>query len=250
MSACPSAGARKRFWTRLRLTPSNFGMILLFGLFYLFLSNRPLWHTDLWGHLAYGRLIVANRALPPTEPLMPLARGTPFVDLSWLSQVLGYAAFQWKGIAAIQFLYAASITASLGLLAWRTARKTASMGPALLAVSVCVWLQWQQLLIVRPQLAGLVCFLLLFVALLGKKPGKTLWLFVPLLFVLWTNLHGSFYVGLALVAAMAAGRGFDIFRRRPHFRMVLRDGKFRSLCVVFAGRHGRPLKSLRLEDFS
>ena len=70
-------------------------------------------------------------------------------------------------------------------------------------------------------------------ALLGKKPGKTLWLFVPLLFVLWTNLHGSFYVGLALVAAMAAGRGFDIFRRRPHFRMVLRDGKFRSLCALF-----------------
>ena len=102
-------------------------MTALLALVFLYWSRQPLWHTDLWGHLAYGRVIVNDRALPLTEPLMPLSRGVRFTDLAWLSEVLGYLAFQWKGVAAIQSLYAMSITACLGVLAYRTATQTGSI---------------------------------------------------------------------------------------------------------------------------
>ena len=221
-----------RLSDRLRLSRPVFGMVLLLGLFHLFLSHRPLWHTDLWGHLAYGRLIVTNRAMPRTEPLMPLSRGMPFVDLSWLSQVGGYAAFQWEGIPAIQFLYAASITACLALLASCTARQTRFIWPALLAAVACTWLEWQQFLIVRPQLAGLVCFVLLFAYLTRKRLGGERWIVVPILLAIWANLHGSFVVGLAMLAAFAAGRGADVVRRTAKWQAACRDGKFRTLSIL------------------
>ena len=45
------------------------GLTLTVGLVYLFFCLRPLWHTDVWGHLSYGRLIWQTQSLPITEPL-------------------------------------------------------------------------------------------------------------------------------------------------------------------------------------
>jgi hypothetical protein len=206
-------------------------VVVVLGLFHLFLSHRPLWHTDLWGHLAYGRVIVANRALPATEPLMPLSRGIPFNDLAWLSEVFGYLAFQWKGAAAIQFVYATVITICLGLLVYRTAARTGTMWAALLAMAACAWLEWQQFLIVRPQLAGLVCFMCLFSYLTRKQLGRECFLAIPVLFVLWANLHGSFLMGFVLIFAFAAGRGID-FVRKSATSEVWRDATFRWLLLL------------------
>ena len=207
-------------------------MIFLLSLFHIFLSHRSLWHTDLWGHLAYGRLIVTNRALPASEPLMPLSRGIPFSDLAWLSEILGYLAFRWKGAAAIQFVYATSIVTCIGLLAYRTAQQTGTMWAALLAIAACVWLEWQQFLIVRPQLAGLVCFICLLTYLTRKRIGGECFLIIPTIFALWANLHGSFLIGCVLIASFAAGRAIDLARKKAA-GFVWRDARFRRLLLLF-----------------
>ena len=224
-------GPVARFCSGLRISRSAFAVVFSLGLFHLFLSHRPLWHTDLWGHLAYGRVIVTNRALPATEPLMPLSGGIPFDDLAWLSEVLGYLAFQWKGAAAIQFVYATSIVICLGLLAYRTSRRTGTIWAALLAIVACAWLEWQQFLIVRPQLAGLVCFICLLAYLTRKLIGGECFLVVPIVFALWANLHGSFLIGFVMIAAFAAGRAIDLVRKKGA-GIVCRDARFRRLLVL------------------
>ena len=207
-------------------------MTALLALVFLYWSRQPLWHTDLWGHLAYGRVIVNDRALPLTEPLMPLSRGVRFTDLAWLSEVLGYLAFQWKGVAAIQFLYAMSITACLGVLAYRTATQTGSILAAALAVVTCTSLEWQQFLIVRPQLAALVCFTCLFALMTAKRLGRASSCVMPVLFALWANLHGSFVVGFVIIAGFAAGRAVDLLRKRANGTTVWRDTRFRQLLLL------------------
>jgi hypothetical protein len=220
------------------------GFVLLMGLaaFFVYLSRRPIWHTDLWGHLAYGRLIVGRGAIPATEPLMPLCSGVPFVDFSWLSEVIGDSAYRWQGIAAVQFLYAASVTCCIGLLAWCSLRKTGSFAAAALAAALYLWVDWQQLAIARPQLAGCACFLLVFALGRARLPPSrvlhrtrqrplsrsfALPLLVLLLFAAWANLHGSFLVGLALLAALTVGRAGDVLRRTGALRAVASDGRVR-----------------------
>ena len=47
------------------------GMVLALGLVYVVCCSRPIWHTDVWGHLSYGRFIWENQTIPATEPLLP-----------------------------------------------------------------------------------------------------------------------------------------------------------------------------------
>ena len=107
----------------LRMPRSTAGWTALLGSVYLLLSYLPLYHTDLWGHLAYGRWIWENGRLPVTEPLLPLAQGMPMVDTAWLSQLIALGFFRRFGITAMQFLYAASITTACGLLLWGVLRR-------------------------------------------------------------------------------------------------------------------------------
>ena len=209
-------------WSQLRASTTGFVFVL--SLTFVFFSNLlPLSHTDLWGHLSYGRQIVSERAIPQTVPLMPLSEGVPFIDGAWLTQVLGYGAWTVGGRAAMAFLFALSVTLSSGFIMMRVRQKTGSGLFALLAFGLLLWVDWKQLMIVRPQVAGLVMFCGLFSFLTSKKWHGSLWVGVPVLFALWANMHGSFMVGLGLLGAFTIGRAVDLLRRTGKVKMLLRD---------------------------
>ena len=89
-----------------------------------------------------------------------------------------------------------------------------------------------QLLIVRPQLAGLVLFVGLFVLLDAASWRRSHWFVVPVMFALWANLHGSWVVGLGLLGTMCAGRAFDVVRRTRNIKSVVFDHQVRRLFVL------------------
>src|SRR5205807_627058 len=99
------------------------------------------------------RWIVAERQVPRTEPLMPLSKGVPFVDLAWLSQVAGYFVMEGGGIPALQCLYAAAVVLSTALVAMAARCRTGRVWTAALAATVFVGVEWQANQIIRPQLA-------------------------------------------------------------------------------------------------
>lgn len=224
--------------TLLQIGWGRFALFTGCATFFIYLSHRPLWHTDLWGHLAYGRLIVIRGAIPTTEPLMPLCQGVPFIDFSWLSQVIGRAAARGHGVEALQFLYACAVTACIGLVAGCSLRKTGSAGAAALAAAVYVAVDWQQLAIMRPQLAGCACFLSVFALATNRSWRGTVASFrltalaAMLLFAAWANLHGSFLIGLALLAGFVCGRAIDLWRRTGRWRAVFGDRRVRRSVIV------------------
>ncbi len=233
---CLPTTPREPTWLHCRL--GTFALFVGLAAFFVYLSHRPLWHTDLWGHLAYGRLIVAERNVPATEPLLPLCQGVPFVDFSWLSEVIGYLAERCRGVEALQFLYASAVITGVGLLAACTLRKTGSAAAAALAAALYVWVDWQQLAIMRPQLAGSACFLGVFLLATGRAWRETATRFrisalaTALLFAAWANLHGSFLIGLVLVAAFILGRAIDLLRRTGRLRAVHEDRRVRRGLIV------------------
>jgi hypothetical protein len=182
---------------------------------------------------------------------MPLCRAVPFVDFSWLSEVIGYATYQWNGPEALQLLYAGGVTTCVGLLAWGVWWKTRSNLAAALAAALYLWVDWKQLAIARPQLVGCVCCMFLLVLartirrvalpiprlrvaknggyeitaslVESKFPFPLTSLAVVILFAAWANLHGSFLVGLALLGATVCGRAGNMLRRTGSLRIVYRD---------------------------
>jgi len=216
-----------------KLSRRTAGCVCAFGLLFLICALRPLWHTDVWGHLAYGRWIWSHGQLPVTEPLLPLAQGMPFVNSAWLSELIGLGVMQTLGVAGLQGLIAALIVATAAVLFQRTFQRTRSLWFAVLAVVGFLWLDWAQLAVARPQLAGLLCFAVLLHRLTSRSPRWWDWLLIPAMHAGWANLHGSFVMGLALLAAFVIGRSVDLVRRTGTLRALAHDQTVRRLLLWF-----------------
>ncbi len=210
------------------------GMVLVLGFVYVLFCSRPIWHTDVWGHLSYGRYIWETKSLPATEPLLPFAKGMPFVDAPWLSQLIGFAAVSTPRLqlAGLQGLYAIMVTCCGALLAWRSYRQTRNGWFSLLSLATFLLVGSIPLTVLRPQLAGLVCFMFLLTRLTGRSIHRSDWFVIPAVFALWANLHASFFMGLGLLGCFCLGRALDLFRQTGSLRTVWGDNRVRRLFLL------------------
>ena len=208
----------------LRTSATTTLLVAIAGTAFLYLASRPLWHTDLWDHLNYGNLILKTGTVPDMEPLMTMAAGVRMVNVAWLSQ-LGMAALNQNfGLTSLQFLSALLGAGSLFLVSRLALLRGQSAAAGILAGMVFLRLNFHELLVIRPQLAGLLlyCIVLYRVFQPLKFSRLTLVLF-PLLFAVWANLHGSFALGLFLLAVSVAGRWGDVLIRSRSLNLSFAD---------------------------
>jgi hypothetical protein len=208
----------------LRTTAATTLLVAITGTVFLYLASRPLWHTDLWDHLNYGNLILRTGAVPDVEPLMTMAAGVRMVNVAWLSQ-LGMAVLNQKfGLTALQFLAAFLGAGSLFLVARLALFRGQSAVAGVIAGMVFLRLNFDELLVIRPQLAGLLLYCLVLARVFTPPKCSRLTLIVlPLLFAVWANLHGSFALGLFLLAVSVAGRCGDVLMRSRSLSLSVAD---------------------------
>ncbi|WP_437187697.1 hypothetical protein SH668x_001103 [Planctomicrobium sp. SH668] len=216
----------------LKSSPRVVWLTLVLAGLYVYSNLLPIWHTDIWGHLSYGRWIVENRAVPQLEPLMPLSKGIPFLDLPWLSQIIGYGVVQRFGVTGLQFLNGLGTTLAVGLLAICVYNRTGRLGAALLTLLVFYWGAYQQFLVFRPQLAGLVCFAVVFMMAASNQWRRWYLVALPIVFTAWANLHGSFIVGFLLMGAFVVGRATDLYRHSRSWKIVISDRTLRGMVLA------------------
>lgn len=167
------------------------------------LVHRPLLlDGDTYWHLAAGRWMLAQQAIPHTDVFSATMPGAPWVAHEWLSEVLMAAAFNAAGWGGLMLLCGAALAATLGLASHYLQRHLAQPAPLVSTtlVAACI----MPSLFARPHLLALVPLCAWCVALLtardaGRAPS---WRWLALM-ALWANLHGSFVLGLVLAGALA-----------------------------------------------
>lgn len=185
------------------------------------LVRQPLWHTDLWGHLAYGRWMVEHDGqTPANEPFLPHATDEPLVDTARWSQLIGFRIMSVGGGEALQLLYATLVTgcALLAVMPVLVSRRRRRIPAAVCGAAIFLAVGWQQLQIIRPQLAGLACFTLLMALMHDPRPSRRRVILVGIVLGLWANLHGSFVIGWFLLVLHVAGRAIDCRHRTGGWR--------------------------------
>ncbi len=169
----------------------------------------PLVSFDLWWHLAAGRFIVAERAIPRTDPFSYTALGARWIDHEWLFQLLAYGVHELGGVAGLTVLRVAVVVA-ISLVVLRFVRREAGIPTPAAAVLLVppLLLVARVRFLVRPELLTLLAAVVLAVAVLRtdrQRAGwRELW-WLPLLFVPWANLHAGAISGLLVLAAVLAG---------------------------------------------
>jgi len=157
---------------------------------------------DSYWHVTTGEWVLAHGAVPTTDPFSWSFAGRPWTAHEWLSDVLlalAYRGAGWSGVAMLTGLAAGSVAALLGLYA----RRALSL-PVTLLFLVFVIFGMAPSLLARPHILALPALALWMIGLLDARAGgraPSLWLLPVMLF--WTNAHGSFALGLALIGPFA-----------------------------------------------
>jgi hypothetical protein len=154
--------------------------------------------VDLAYHLKVGELIVAERAVPRTDVLAWTTAGRPWLDQNWGAQLALYGIWRLGGLPLLTVVNALCTVATWGLVAAACRRRTSSL--RLIAGAVLAgYLAAAAAFSPRPQLFSMLLFAAELYLLEVARTRPRVALAIPLLMVLWANLHGAFVVGVGLL---------------------------------------------------
>ena len=170
---------------------------------------------DAWTHLALGRLMVEGRGLPAREMLVFPSVALPYHNTEWLFDVVVYLMFRAAGLPGVILLKAAIVALAAWLL-FKDAtlpREPAGDRGLKAIIAAAVLLACLPMLrhrfVERPDIV-LMVFLAVTIYALNAwlLEGRRLIFALPLVHVLWANMHPSVIVtvvpfGAALVGGAA-----------------------------------------------
>jgi hypothetical protein len=172
----------------------------------------PVTPNDYWWYLRVGRDTLAGRAVPQVDAFTFTRTGLPVVYHSWGAAVLFWLVYKAGGLP-LTVLGRGLVVVFAYSLVWLTSRRLGArrLGAAL-AILLAVLASsnnWS----LRPQLFAYPLFALaLFLLYRWQNGDKKVVYWLPMISLLWVNLHGSFVMLVLLVgAALVFGGG----ERRP-----------------------------------
>jgi hypothetical protein len=215
---------------------------------FVYVSLFPVWHTDVWGHLRFGEYIVQQGQLPEHEMFSGdyADQSAPYINFQWLAQAGAYLVFDLGrrvtgpgyeaqlggGALFLSTALAVIVTLRMFVLVWAFRRLTGSLRTALVGgVLVFAMSMFCHLGITRPQVLGELGFAVLLLAL--SRPVLTVraMVLLPLVFLVWANLHGSFLIGFVLLGLFLVGRWVQVVWTSG-LRGVWADAQVRRLALV------------------
>jgi hypothetical protein len=165
------------------------------------LSSQPLrWvESDTLWHITVGNLILKSHTWPTHDIYSFTVHGSPWIAYEWLGEVimaLAWRAGNMQGLAVLMMVLVGVIILALFYLAYLGSKNVKSAFAAcavLLPLSAISWTM-------RPQLLGYVFLIVTLIVMKRFRQGdrKSIWV-LPLVFLLWTNSHGTFVLGFGVL---------------------------------------------------
>jgi tetratricopeptide (TPR) repeat protein len=205
----PDAQARSRqqessgFRLRISRRQAGYGLIVVACVYAFLAGFHTISETDLGWHMATGRYILQHHVVPTTDVLSYTSPGAPWI-YPVLGEVLFYLIYHVAGYAGLSWLCALTLLAVVALLLPPPSRSECLATAALIIVGMPLLAFRMN---PRPDLFTHFLFAV-FLVLLWRfyrdedpkavVPQRALWL-LPLLMVLWVNVHGGFIAGIAVI---------------------------------------------------
>lgn len=206
------------------LTKINFRRIFLYIFVFIFCLYIPK-DPDLGWHLKYGEYLFENHQILRDNTFSSEMPDYKFVNHSWLSDLIVFLFYNFGGFFGIALL--SSIVLTLTFFFFSKALKLiffqeVFIFPLLLLFEAPLFKNSY-----RGQFLSFLGISLLFY-ILSKEDKKSL-LFIPLLFLIWANLHGQFILGLGLFLIWII---FKLIRYLKNIPQLVNEAKFLSIIFL------------------
>ena len=206
MSASTNTAAAlppRSLWSRRLFSfPVVLAMLLLAVLAYS-ASGQGISDPDIWWHLRNAAQLLHTRHFIRADSWTFTVAGKPWIDIEWLAELPYYVAWRWlgdRGLYLVMLLLAGAIVVGVYGLAWLRSRDwLAAFLVSLIAIHFSI-----VSLAPRPLLFGWLFLVVELAILWVLQHGRDHTLWLPLLFLLWINTHGSWFIGFVLMVLFFA----------------------------------------------
>lgn len=186
--------------------------VVLMALLALCIGFMPLpWDPDLWFHLADGNYILSHHSIPQTDPFSFTRLGQLWVPHSWLFDVA--ASIVWGHLgprtaeAFMAVVFMAAIMVSFALLVGRGVAPLKAMG-----IGLALAIMAGNTRGIRPQVISLLLCNIVILLLVRHRyrPSWKLLVWLPAVFLIWSQVHGAVVLGLVVVGVWLLGRVMEV----------------------------------------
>ena len=186
----------------MKRTTISFFLVCIFLFTFLWWNGQKGLDPDFGWHLRMGQLILTS-GVPSHDPFSYTMSYYPFVDHEWITNIaiaLLYPVFGLSGLTvlAISIAFAAILLQTIFL------KKQWLVIPLLLAGTA-----FSGYLGIRPQVLSWLFVLLLLLVFLHEKLWRVGRFLLPILMLVWVNMHGSFALGVMLIGLVVGIKQFQ-----------------------------------------
>lgn len=153
---------------------------------------------DIGWHLRDAAQLLHTGHFIRTETWTFTVAGQPWINFEWMAELPYYFAYQWMGDLGLYFVMMLLMEAIIGGVYLLCRLRSGSWNAAFLA-SVAAVLFATVSFAPRTLLFGWLFLVIELGILWSLGKGRDYTAFLPLLFLLWINTHGSWFIGLVLM---------------------------------------------------
>ncbi len=163
---------------------------------------------DMWWHLKMGEIIWTTHTIPRTDLFSFTTGHHSYIPHEWLPQFVIYGAYKaagYPGLMALLCILGSVLLIAGYCLCWLYSgnAKISFVG------GLVIWLFSTMGLGIRPQVFGYIFLIVELILLhLGRTRNPRWFWGLPVLFAIWVNTHGSFFLGLLVAGVILAGSFF------------------------------------------
>lgn len=169
---------------------------------YMTVGPLLLSEPDMLWHIETGKRILETHHVPTVDSYSWTLAGAPWMAKEWGAQVLYALAQKYGGWIGVVALASAAVATALTLVFVELSRRLPLAWS--LGLTLAVALVADHVVVARPHVLAWPLFVGWTIVLLrAAEEARTPPWWSLALMVLWTNLHGSFLIGLALIAPFA-----------------------------------------------
>lgn len=197
------------YWIRWILPSLGDVIFLILFLFLISGASDLLADADTGWHIGAGRYILETGSIPRTGIYSYTAIDMPWMAHEWLTEVIFTGIHGVAGLNGIVLFAALFIAVTHSMfykfLLYRGVNTALSLALTVFVITVTS-VHW----LARPHILSMLVTLVWYMALEAYRvEGKRYLYLLPLIMVLWVNLHGGFMAGLLLIAVYWLGSVLD-----------------------------------------
>jgi len=193
----------------------NYGLLAVFFIFLIFFTTFKITgDDDVFWHLATGRFILQTGHIPSVDVFGFMTQGQPWMPFEWGWDVLTYSIYSFSGYVGISILRTIILVGTFYIFYYLLTKFKVSNTFSVFSLLVLAFGVIDRVT-PRPHLISYLFFALLLLIICRyryfNRDNKKVLYFVPVIFLLWANMHMGIIAGGFLMAVYFMAEALGTF---------------------------------------